>query len=80
MIYGQTLCHQCNANWLYPNGQQIANAAMSQLYNQPLGGFGLEGYRDMRDANAKPKRPDLTPRQIDWCKANIPAFNMRAPK
>lgn len=27
---------------------------------------------------AKPPRPDLTPKQLDWCRKNIPAFNNRS--
>lgn len=35
--------------------------------------------QQMLSANAKPPRPDLTQRQIDWCRKHIPAFNGRSP-
>jgi hypothetical protein len=53
------------------DGQRISILSMA------LGGGGGGGSSLLNaygNNPPKPERKDLTPRQIEWCRANIPAF------
>lgn len=52
-----------------------AQAERSRQVNQWIA--ELDRRNSLRPDNAKPARKDLTPRQIEWCRANIPAFMPR---
>jgi hypothetical protein len=53
--------YQCDGNWMYPNGKRVSRSYVM-----------ISGTRFTWTTDTP--RPDLTPNQIEWCRAHIPAF------